>query len=351
MTSTRKRWAGGESAALIGGRIQEDELWSCTTCCACSEACPVLIEHVPTFTELRRHLVMSEGKPPTQAFDRLEAMLKKGNPYGFPARERTKWATEAGISLPLMKDKKQAEVLYWVGCAGAYDARNQNVARAMVQILRAADVDFAVLGDEESCTGDSARRMGDEYLFETLALQNIERLKQYDFDRIVTPCSHCFHTIGNEYPDFDGRFRVEHHSSFINSLIGSGRLNVSAGSDAVTFHDPCYLGRHNQIYDAPRDVLHAVLGNRGALTEMRQAKQQSFCCGAGGGNMWYDLDKGERINVERMRQATATGATTLAVGCSFCLIMMEDASQLVDEARDVSVRDIAEIVAERLDRN
>lgn len=344
----QKTLGRGEPAALIGERIEDDELWSCTTCGACSEVCPVLIEHVPTFVEMRRHRVMSEGKPPMQAVERLESMRKKGNPYGFPARDRTKWATEHGINLPLMSDRKRAEVLYWVGCAGAYDARNQNVARAMIHILQAAKVDFAVLGNEEACTGDAARRMGDEYLFESLALRNIERLNRYDFDRIVTPCAHCLHTIGNEYPDFGGHFRIEHHSSFINNLMVDGRLNVSRNTDTVTFHDPCYLGRHNHIYDAPRDVLRATLDTNSPLVEMDQAREQSFCCGAGGGNMWYDLDQGKRINVERMHQATATGANTLAVGCSFCLVMMEDASRLIHEAREVEVRDIAEIVVDRL---
>ncbi len=339
----------GEANDLLGGRIEEDELWSCTTCGACTEVCPVLIEHVPTFTDMRRHLVMAEERPPKQAVKSLEAMAKKRNPWGNPPRDRIKWATEAGLELPLMKDKGQAEVLYWVGCAGAYDPRNQEVARSMVRILQSAGVDFAVLGNEESCTGDSARRLGDEYVFEQLATRNVERLNHYDFDKIVTPCPHCFHTMSNEYPDFDGNYEVQHHTQFIDELIRSGKLNLRSTGGAFTYHDPCYLGRHNQVFDAPRNVLSAALGTEASLIEMEQSREKSFCCGAGGGNMWFEFDKGDHIHVERMRQAVATEAETVAVSCSFCMTMMEDASRLVDDAKDVKIRDVAEIVAEGLD--
>ncbi len=338
----------GEPKALIGDRIQENELWSCTSCAACSDVCPVLIDHVPTFTDMRRHLVMSEGKPPEQAGEPLEAMTSKGNPWGLPARDRIQWAKSAGIDLPLMKDKKQADVLYWVGCAGAYDPRNQDVARAMLRLLEASGTDYAVLGNEETCTGDSARRIGDEYLFETLATKNVEVLNRYEFNRIVTPCPHCLHTIGNEYPDFNGRYRVEHHSQFIDELVQGGKLELEKTEAVMTYHDPCYLGRHNGIYDAPRKVLGATLANGGELREMQQNRRQSFCCGAGGGNMWYEVEEDERINLKRLEHATETGADTVAVGCSFCMTMMEDAVRVSDQEQAVKVRDIAEIVAERL---
>jgi Fe-S oxidoreductase len=342
----------GETPSLVGDRVSADELWSCTTCGACTEVCPVLVDHVPTFTDMRRHLVMSEGSPPDKGGEALEAMMSKGNPWGLPARGRTDWATSAGIDLPLMKNKKQADVLYWVGCAGAYDPRNQEVARAMVKLFEAGGVDYGVLGDEETCTGDSARRMGDEYGFETMAMQNIETFKQYEFNRIVTPCPHCFHTIANEYPDFDGRFEVEHHSDFIDGLIKGGKLDIRSGNKSVTtYHDPCYLGRHNGIYDSPRQVLAAANGNGAGLREMDQNRNNSFCCGAGGGNMWYEPEEKERINLQRMRQAKETGADTIAVGCSFCMIMMEDAVRVANEEDNVCVRDIAEIVADTLSTN
>ncbi|MDJ0698509.1 MAG: (Fe-S)-binding protein [Woeseiaceae bacterium] len=340
----------GEARQLVGERVTADALWSCTTCGACMDVCPVLIEHVPTFTDMRRYLVMSEGSPPDKGGEALEAMMSKGNPWGLPARNRTEWATSAGIELPLMKQKKQADVLYWVGCAGAYDPRNQEVARAMVRLFEAAGIDYGVLGDEETCTGDSARRMGDEYGFETMAMQNIETFGKYEFNKIVTPCPHCFHTIANEYPDFDGRFEVEHHSDFIDGLIRSGKLSPQPKNGSVmTFHDPCYLGRHNQVYDSPRSVLSAASGNE--LREMSQSRRNSFCCGAGGGNMWYEVEEKERINLQRLRQARETGADTIAVGCSFCMIMMEDAVRVANEEDAVRVRDIAEVVADTLSTN
>ena len=219
----------------------------------------------------------------------------------------------------------------------------------MVRLFDAAGVDYAVLGNEETCTGDSARRMGDEYLFETLATQNIETFARYQFNKIVTPCPHCFHTIGNEYPDFDGCYEVEHHSEFIDGLINSGKLPVSANGDAiVTYHDPCYLGRYNDVYDAPRNVIGETLRSGGELREMQETRNRSFCCGAGGGNMWYEVEQGKRINNERLRQATETGADTIAVGCSFCMIMMDDAVRVANEETRVKVRDIAEIVADSL---
>ena len=340
----------GEARQLVGERVTADALWSCTTCGACMDVCPVLIEHVPTFTDMRRYLVMSEGSPPDKGGEALEAMMSKGNPWGLPARGRTEWATSAGIELPLMKQKKQADVLYWVGCAGAYDPRNQEVARAMVRLFEAAGVDYGVLGDEETCTGDSARRMGDEYGFETMAMQNIETFNKYEFNKIVTPCPHCFHTIANEYPDFEGRFEVEHHSDFIDGLIHSGKLDLQPKNGSVmTFHDPCYLGRHNQVYDSPRSVLSAASGNE--PREMSQNRRNSFCCGAGGGNMWYEVEENERINLQRLRQARETGADTIAVGCSFCMIMMEDAVRVANEEDAVQVRDIAEVVADTLSTN
>ncbi|NOZ03205.1 MAG: (Fe-S)-binding protein [FCB group bacterium] len=335
---------GGEEKELINGKISETELWSCTTCAACMEECPVLIDHVPTFTDLRRFLVLSEGKPPTQAAPYLEKMMNNGNPWGFAQSDRTKWALEGEIELPLFSDKRKAQVLYWVGCAGAYDPRNQQVARAMVKIFERAGVDFAVLGNEERCTGDSARRLGDEYLFETLALQNIETLNKYEFDRIVTACPHCLHTLKNEYPDFGGRYKVQHHSQFINELLKDGKLKISSSYDQkITYHDPCYLGRYNGEYNAPRELIRSTLRN-GGLVEMERHRNTSFCCGAGGGNMWHEIDQGERVNLRRFQEAIDSGAQTVATACSFCLIMMDDALKVKEQETNMRVLDLAELV-------
>ncbi|MFQ6605541.1 MAG: (Fe-S)-binding protein [Fidelibacterota bacterium] len=332
---------------LSGGRISEEELWSCTTCGACMEECPVLINHVPIITEFRRHLVLSEGKPPVQASEHLENITNTGNPWGLS--DRLKWAWDGELNPPLLAEKKTTDVLYWVGCAGAFDPRNQQVARSMVHILEAAGVDYAILGEEETCTGDSARRLGEEYLFETMALQNIETLNQYSFNRIVTPCPHCLHTLKNEYTAFDGHYEVNHHTQFIQELLEMGALSVKQTVvQRLTYHDPCYLGRYNHEYDAPRDVLGSLLTPSNSLVEMEQSKSESFCCGAGGGNMWHEIDRGQRINLERFDQALNSGADGVVTACSFCSIMMDDAMKVRGKEDTFQVRDVAEMVAEQL---
>ena len=337
-----------EMNGIVGNPITETELWSCTTCGACMEECPVLINHIPTFTDMRRYLVLSEGKPHPQAAESLEKTMNTGNPWGFSKSERTKWATDAGIELPLMSDKKEAEVLYWVGCAGSYDPRNQKVAKAMIKILEAANIDYAVLGNEESCTGDSARRLGEEYLFETMALQNIETFNKYKFNKIITPCPHCFHTIKNEYGDFEGNYKVQHHSQFIGELIKSDKLKLNKYLDSkITYHDACYLGRHNGEYEAPRNVIDSILKD-GKLIEMDRNRVNSFCCGAGGGNMWYDIEDGERINSARFQEAADTGVDVVATACSFCSIMMDDALKVEGKEDSMQVLDIAELVVDAL---
>jgi Fe-S oxidoreductase len=339
-----------EVETLVGARIAPDELWACTSCGACAEVCPVLIDHVPTFTDMRRFLVLSEGQPPEQATGALEGMTNRGNPWSLPQKDRMKWAEESGLEVPVMAEKKRADVLYWVGCAGAYDPRNQQVAIAMVKLLQAADVDFAVLGEEETCTGDSARRLGDEYLFETLALQNIETIGQYEFNQIVTPCPHCQLTLGTEYKDFGGDYEVKHHSQLISELIDDGKLKLAgSGNGKVTFHDPCYLGRYGGEYEAPRDLIRKAMGSRSELVEMKQSREDSFCCGAGGGNMWYEMEESDRMNLSRIRQAKATGAKTVATGCSFCMIMMDDAVKVEGIEGELEVKDVAELVAESLE--
>lgn len=339
----------GEEKDLIGGRISAEELWACTTCGACMEECPVLIDHIPAITDMRRHLVLSEGKPPEQASESLENTMQNGNPWGFQKSDRLKWANDAGLNLPTLADKKEVDVLYWVGCAGAYDPRNQGIAQSIVKILRTANINFAVLGKEESCSGDSARRLGEEYLFETLAQENISTLNKYKFNTVITACPHCFHTLSNEYPDFGGHYDVVHHSEFIQKLLDDGKLDPEKSMDGnVTYHDACYLGRHNDIYDAPRNVLDSVLSEDSNYIELEQSKSSSFCCGAGGGNMWHEDNKGDRVNVARMEQIIDSGADKVATACSFCMIMMDDAMKVKGKENEMVVQDIAEIIAERL---
>ncbi|MBC8197522.1 MAG: (Fe-S)-binding protein [Candidatus Marinimicrobia bacterium] len=339
----------GEESDLVGGRISAEELWACTTCGACMEECPVLIDHVPAITDMRRHLVLSEGMPPEQASESLEATMQNGNPWGFQKADRLKWATDVDLDLPILADKKEVDVLYWVGCAGTYDPRNQGVAQSVVKILQSAEVNFAVLGKEETCTGDSARRLGEEYLFETLAQENIATLNSYKFNTVITACPHCFNTISNEYPDFGGNYNVVHHSEFIQQLLDDGKLNPEKSLDGnVTYHDACYLGRHNDIYDAPRNVLDSVLTEESNYIELEQSKSSSFCCGAGGGNMWHEDNKGDRINVTRMEQIIDSKADKVATACSFCMIMLDDAMKVKGKEDEMVIQDIAEIIAERL---
>ena len=336
-----------ESKTSIHATISKEELWACTTCGACMEECPVLINHVPTIIDMRRYLVLSEGKPPQQANESLENLNQQGNPWGFPNQDRLKWATDKNLDLPILSSKKEVDVLYWIGCAGSFDPRNQNISLSMIKILEAAKIDYAVLGKEETCTGDSARRLGEEYLFETLALKNIETLKQYKFNTVITACPHCFHTISNEYPDFGGNYDVVHHSEYIQKLINEKLIDPNNTTlDSATYHDACYLGRHNNIYDAPRNIISNSAPNAN-LIEMKQNKASGFCCGAGGGNMWHEVDQGERVNLERFKQAKDTGANTIVTACSFCVIMMDDAAK-VSNNEHIDIKDLSEIVSEGL---
>ena len=333
---------------LVGGLISEAELWSCTTCGACMQECPVLIEHVPTITDMRRHLVLSEGKPPEQSSESLEKTLQNGNPWGMPQHDRLKWAEDFELDLPTLADKKKVDVLYWVGCAGSYDPRNQGIARDLVKILKNANIDFAVLGKEESCTGDSARRLGDEYLFETLANQNIETLNKYEFNTVITACPHCFQVISKEYKDFGGDYNVMHHSQYIQKLLDEEKLKISANiDDTVTYHDACYLGRYNDIYEAPRKIIESLLKD-GEIVEMKDNKSESLCCGAGGGNMWHESNDGDRINVMRFEQAIETEADTVVTACSFCAIMMDDAKKVTGHEDKIETLDIAELVSKAI---
>ncbi|TDI83966.1 MAG: 4Fe-4S dicluster domain-containing protein [Caldithrix sp.] len=330
---------------LIGDVISEEVIWGCTTCLACVEACPVFIEHVDTLQDMRRFLVMDQAKVSPEVAKTLDNMENIGNPWGLPNQNRTKWCE--GLDVPLMKDKKETEYLYWVGCAAALDARNQTVARSMVKILKAANIDFAILGTEESCTGDSARRLGQEYLFQMMAENNIEALGKYQFKKIITTCPHCFNTLGNEYKDFGADYEVIHHSEFIAELIDSGKIKPNRNiSETVTYHDACYLGRHNGIYDAPRSVLSSV--TNGKVVEMERSREKGLCCGAGGGMMWSDEDPDQRVNLVRFGDVEASGAGLVSTACPFCNIMLDDARKMKGKEDEVEVKDIAELIAAAL---
>lgn len=332
----------------LHGQIHLDDIWSCTTCAACVDACPVLIDSVPTsLIEMRRNLVMMQANNyPKELNSSFRGMEVQNNPWGVGADKREDWAI--GLDVPIMKDKKEAEYLFFVGCAGSTDDRAKKIQQALVRILKKASVDFAILGCEEKCTGDPARRMGNEYLFDTLAKENIEILNKYKFKKIFTSCPHCFNSLKNEYKDFGANYSVQHHSELINELLRDNRLSSDLKKEIqekVTFHDPCYLGRYNSVYDAPREILKQAGNN---IVEMDMNKRNSFCCGAGGGRMFMEEHLGKRINHERTDQAIKTNATTIATGCPFCMTMMSDGIKDKGMDKQIMVKDIAEIIAERI---
>jgi Fe-S oxidoreductase len=328
---------------LLGPVIDESALWACTTCGACIDICPMQIEHVDDIIDIRREQVLMQGKFPKELENAFRGIENQANPWGFAPDDRMKWA--AGLAVKTIRENPDPDVLYWVGCAAAYNDRAKQTARAFVKILQAAQVNFAVLGPEERCNGDPARRAGNEYLFQVMAKANIETLNAHAVKKIVTACPHCLNTLGSEYPDLGGRYEVIHHTEMIKDLIGSGRLKVDARAlGEVTFHDPCYLGRHQGIFDDPRSALNSA-GAR--LVEMPRSGHNSFCCGAGGAQMFKEEEPGrERVNANRYREAAATGAATLGVACPFCTTMLEDAQK--EAETKLAVRDVAEIVADAL---
>ena len=333
-------------AAITDILLTDEAAWSCTTCGYCVEVCPVGNEPMLDILRARQDLVMMESKFPQEAMETFDKIENYGNPWGLSPQEREVWME--GKEVPLMRDKKEAEVLYWAGCAGAYDNRGKEISQAVVDVLNEAKVDFASLGNEETCTGDSARRIGNEYLFQTMAEKNLETFGKYKFKKIVTQCPHCFTTLKNDYSELGADLEVVHHSQFIGELVSEGKISPKAWLDEdVTYHDACYLGRHNDEYDAPRDVIQSIMKN-GSLVEMEKSREESFCCGAGGGNMWYEIKTGERINHNRFKQAADTGATTVATSCNFCNIMMEDGMKVTGNDDKMKVMDIAELVSKSL---
>jgi Fe-S oxidoreductase/nitrate reductase gamma subunit len=341
---------GGQGKAhekpMVGEVIHDNVLWACTTCRWCVDACPVFIEHVPKIVDMRRWLVLTESRFPAELQPTFRNLETNANPWQMSWQTRTDWAKDLGVRV--MSDVSQAEYLYWVGCYGSFDERNRKVARAFVKLLQSANVDFAILGNEEKCTGEPARRLGHEYLYQTLAQGNIETLKRYRFQTIVTACPHCFNTIRNEYPDFDGRFKVIHHSQLLDELVAAGRLKVAkTRTERITYHDACNLGRYNGVYEEPRRVLASTA--RQDLVEMSLNRSKGFCCGGGGGRAWMEENEGRRVSQVRVEQAMAVKPDILASACPFCLTMFEDGVKSKEVADKIKTRDIAEILAESLE--
>ncbi|MGQ0507713.1 MAG: (Fe-S)-binding protein [Myxococcaceae bacterium] len=366
----------GEAADLppiVGEILKPETVWACTSCGWCETACPVFIENIPRLIDMRRYKVQVEADFPQEAQRVFEGMERQGNPWGIAQEKRDEWAED--LSLPVWSPEGNYEYLFFVGCAGSYDDRQKKVSRALVKILREAKISFATMSKQEACTGDSARRLGNEYLFQTLAKTNVDTWNGLDVKAVITQCPHCFNTIKNEYPQFGGNYKVINHVELINDLIKDKRIKLSqVMNEKLTYHDPCYLGRHNGVYDAPRETLAAIPGLQ--VVEMQRSKRESFCCGAGGGRMWLEEHLGTRINQNRVNEAALTlahsadpsipypdaadkekpgtvgdykgqGVGTVAVGCPFCMTMIKDGINETGREQ-MKVRDISELVADAM---
>ena len=343
------REAGRDAGPLAGGVVKPEALWACTTCRACEEACPVAIEHVPLIVGLRQNLAMEQVSMPAGVVEAVTSLEAREHPFRGAASGRTDWLE--GLVVPQLDSIENAgdlEVVYWIGCAAAFDERAQQIARALVRVLQHAGVRFAVLASQERCNGDVARRTGNEFHYDLLARANVETLNGAGVTRILTHCPHCLQQLRHEYRAFGGRYEVVHHTELVAALIEEGRVRLAPGArERITFHDPCYLGRYNREFDAPRRVLDALQVER---VEMARSRSESFCCGAGGGHAFFDdADGGEKINAIRAREAAATGATTVVTGCPFCLTMLASGARTVATAeRPLQTRDVVELVAEAL---
>ena len=326
---------------LIGEVIAEDTLWACTTCRACEEVCPVAIEHVPRITAMRQGQFLMAEAYPKELNPALKGLERNGNPWGIGYDKRADWAE--GLDIKTMADDQNVDYLLWVGCAGSFDDRSKKVTTSLVRILQKAKISFAILGIEEKCTGDYARRVGNEMMFQMMAQENIETLNNYNVKKIITACPHCLNTLKHEYPSMGGDYEVIHHAEFIDQLVKEGKIKLKQSLEgALTYHDPCYLGRYNNIFDQPRSILRSV--SKGELKELERHGRESFCCGAGGGRMWMEETIGKRIYLERSEEIVRQQVSNVAVGCPFCMTMIEDGMKELGKEEEIKTMDIAELV-------
>lgn len=325
--------------------ITEDVIWDCTTCYACMRACPLFIEQIPLLLELRRSLVLNEGRISPEGALTLKNIEKTGDPWGLGQKARSDWYK--GLDVKHISDKPDAEYLFWVGCAGALDARNVKVSQATVHLMNKAGVSFAILGEDEVCNGDPARRLGAEDIYQGQATAVAELLKEAGVKKIFTNCPHCFNTLKNEYPDFGASYEVYHTHQLLARLIAEGRLKIGGEPlGEITFHESCYLGRHNHIYEPARQIIDAIPGAK--RIEMKRNREWSFCCGAGGGRAFLEEHRGTRINVNRCQEAVATGARTIGLACPFCMTMIVDGVKALDKYDSVQIKELTELLAERI---
>ena len=336
-----------ERPALIGESVSEDEIWACTTCAACQETCPVYVEHIPKVIDMRRNLVLMQSKMPETAQVMLRNLQSKGHPWAGVQSLRLRGDWTSGQDLKILGEGDTAEVLFWVGCTGALVDRNVSATLSLVKVLKTAGISFGVLGEAETCCGDPARRAGYEIVFQTMAEQNIEAFKTHNVKEIITSCPHCYNALKNEYKQYGAGLKVVHYTELISSLIKEGRLKLTKEANSIlTYHDPCYLGRYNQIYSAPRDVLQAI--PRTSLREMEHSRNQSFCCGGGGGHMWIEESIGRKINEIRIEDAIKTGADTVVASCPYCLQMLEEGIERKEAKESLKAKDLSELVEKAL---